>query len=118
MERIKALIDKLHQQKEQGFTPAQLLPTVQLLQSELMQYQQKTTSLGTSKVAVMMPAQLHPTQLHNAEELTAPAALVEDKKPKFQAREILNENIQPETNPPVAEPVKEPEYFLHRPLVE
>ena len=36
MERIKALIDKLYQQKEQDANPAQILLTVQLLQAELM----------------------------------------------------------------------------------
>ena len=55
MERIQALIDKLHQLKEQGAGAPQLLATVQLLQSELIKFQQKGVSLGTSRVAVTMP---------------------------------------------------------------
>jgi len=56
MERIQALIDRLNQQAEQGADTNQLLATVQLLQSELMSRQQNSKRLGTSKVAVVMPA--------------------------------------------------------------
>lgn len=55
MERIKALIDKLYQQKEQNGTPAQLLLTVQLLHTELLQFQQQKPVPGSSKVAVTLP---------------------------------------------------------------
>ncbi len=55
MERIQALIDKLYQQKQQNSNPAQLLFTVQLLQSELLKLQQKNGTLGTAKVAVTLP---------------------------------------------------------------
>ncbi|PZR26603.1 MAG: hypothetical protein DI535_13775 [Citrobacter freundii] len=56
MERIQALIDRLNQQAEQGADTNQLLATVQLLQSELLNQQQQSRRLGTSKVAVVMPA--------------------------------------------------------------
>ena len=57
MERIKSLIAKLNQQSDQGADPAQLLATVQQLQNELSQLQPSAPkTLGTSKVAVMMPA--------------------------------------------------------------
>jgi hypothetical protein len=59
MERIQALIDKLCQQKAQSHSPADLLPTVQLLYAELLQFQQKGRVLGTSKVAVTMPVNLN-----------------------------------------------------------
>lgn len=59
MERIKALIDKLYQQKEQDASPAQILLTVQLLQGELMKMQQKNGTLGTSKVAVTLPVNMN-----------------------------------------------------------
>ena len=55
MERIQALIDKLYHQKQQNSNPAQLLFTVQLLQSELLKLQQKNGTLGTAKVAVTLP---------------------------------------------------------------
>jgi hypothetical protein len=57
MERIEALINKLKEQFEQQADPAMMLGTVQLLQFELSKHQ--TTgqqSLGTAKVAVVLPA--------------------------------------------------------------
>lgn len=67
MERIEALINKLKDQFDQKTDPAQMQVTVQLLQQELSQLQTAKTSvaeglskttrqLGTSKVAVVMPA--------------------------------------------------------------
>lgn len=55
MERIKALIEKLHHQQTQNVSLEQLLVTVQLLQAEIVQSQQKSTRLGTAKVAVTLP---------------------------------------------------------------
>ena len=57
MDRIEGLINKLKDQFDQKADPAQLQLTVQLLQQELAQLQSaKTRQLGTSKVAVVMPA--------------------------------------------------------------
>src|SRR6478672_6598186 len=57
MERIETLISKLKDQFDQNADPAQLLATVQQLQNELSQLQRGAPkTLGTSKVAVMMPA--------------------------------------------------------------
>jgi hypothetical protein len=57
MEQIDILISKLKAQFDQHADPAQLLTIVQQLQSELLALQPKTPRvLGTSKVAVMMPA--------------------------------------------------------------
>lgn len=58
MERIHTLISKLNQQVAQEADAAQLLATVQLLHSELVSQQQGTKRLGTSKVAVMLPASM------------------------------------------------------------
>jgi hypothetical protein len=56
MERIEALISKLKAQSEQNANPAVLLGTVQLLQFELTKLQaQGAQSLGTAKVAVVLP---------------------------------------------------------------
>ena len=62
MERIQALIDKLYQQKQQNCSPAQLLFTVQLLQTELLKFQQKNGTLGTAKVAVTLPVNMNFTE--------------------------------------------------------
>lgn len=57
MERIEALILKLKELSDQQAAPAQLLPLVQQLYQELSATQQATQrTLGTSKVAVVMPA--------------------------------------------------------------
>jgi hypothetical protein len=56
MERIDALINKLKEQASQNATPDQMLVTIQLLTAELQTMQAgKTQTLGTPKVAVMMP---------------------------------------------------------------
>jgi hypothetical protein len=56
MERIRVLIAKLKEQTEQNASPSQMLVTVQMLQNELYQLQVNGNfSLGTSKVAVMLP---------------------------------------------------------------
>lgn len=56
MERIEVLISKLKEQFQQNADPALLLGTVQLLQFELTKLQQnQSQSLGTAKVAVMLP---------------------------------------------------------------
>ncbi len=60
MERIEALINKLKEQAEQKAGPAQMMVTVQLLQHELAQLQYNgSRTLGTSKVAVILPAGLN-----------------------------------------------------------
>jgi len=58
MERIQALISKLKEQAEQNADPAQMLLTVQQLQNELS-VQQVPRTLGTSKVAVVLPASMN-----------------------------------------------------------
>lgn len=57
MERIEFLISKLKEQFDQKAEPAQLLATVQQLQTELSKLQPvHSKTLGTSKVAVVMPS--------------------------------------------------------------
>ena len=56
MERIEALIRKLTEQYQQQAGSATMLGTIQLLQFELSKLQSGTTqSLGTAKVAVVLP---------------------------------------------------------------
>ena len=56
MERVQVLIDKLVQQRGAGESAAQLLYTVQLLQTELTQMQQQKETFSSRKVSVVMPA--------------------------------------------------------------
>lgn len=63
MERIESLISKLKQQFEQGTDPAVMLGTVQLLEFELSRMRSAVRqSLGTSKVAVVLPISQPATQ--------------------------------------------------------
>ncbi|MCR6719041.1 MAG: hypothetical protein NVV59_01865 [Chitinophagaceae bacterium] len=55
MERIQALINQLKELSDNNADSPSLLAVVQQLQQELMR-QQQPRSLGTSKVAVLMPA--------------------------------------------------------------
>jgi hypothetical protein len=60
MERIEALINQLKEEFEQNTDPARLLTIVQALQHELTQVKgKKAQSLGTAKVAVVMPASVN-----------------------------------------------------------
>jgi hypothetical protein len=56
MERLQELIGKLKEQFEQNAPASQLLLTTQLIQSELFRTNQQPSTLGTSKVAVVMPS--------------------------------------------------------------
>lgn len=109
MERIQALIDKLHQQKQQNCNPAQLLFTVQLLQSELLKLQQKNGTLGTAKVAVTLPVNMN----FSEEEIRTP--IVEAGKEVPVAEPVL-----PKVE--IEEPIQQltygqKEYSIRRPVV-
>lgn len=108
MERIQALIDKLYQQKQQNSNPAQLLFTVQLLQSELLKLQQKNGTLGTAKVAVTLPVNM------NFSEEDIKNVIVEEKE-EAVAEPVLSKI---EIEKPVEQPLYQPkEYSLRRPVV-
>ena len=108
MERIQALIDKLYQQKQQNSNPAQLLFTVQLLQTELLKLQQKNGTLGTAKVAVTLPVNM------NFSEDIGNTTIVEEK-----AEPVLEPIVSKvEDDTPVQHPTYQPkEYNLRRPVV-
>lgn len=117
MERIQALIDKLYQQKQQNSNPAQLLFTVQLLQSELLKLQQKNGTLGTAKVAVTLPANM------NFSEEVIKSAIAEEKEERAVEVEKEETVIQPvlskiEIEKPIEQASYHPkEYSLRRPVV-
>ena len=56
MERIDILISKLNEQYQQKATAEQMLFTLQLLQNELSFKLQRSKTLGTSKVSVVLPS--------------------------------------------------------------
>jgi hypothetical protein len=116
MERIQALIDKLYQQKQQNSNPAQLLFTVQLLQTELLKLQQKNGTLGTAKVAVTLPV-----NTNFSEEVIKNAIAEEKEEPVVKKEEAVA--VEPALSKiEIEQPVEQPsyqvkEYSLRRPVV-
>ncbi|HYM94888.1 MAG TPA: hypothetical protein VET23_12160 [Chitinophagaceae bacterium] len=88
MERIGALISKLKEQFEQNADPAQLLVTVQLLQNEISQIQSPSSkTLGTAKVAVMLPKNNVAAAFPQQYEKYAPK--INDKSPVQEVKETV-----------------------------
>jgi hypothetical protein len=74
MERIQILISKLQEQVTQNSSPSQMLVTVQMLQNEIYQLQVNGNhTLGTSKVAVMLPKTLNISVLEETVQKVSPA---------------------------------------------
>jgi hypothetical protein len=107
MERIQALIDKLYHQKQQNSNPAQLLFTVQLLQSELLKLQQKNGTLGTAKVAVTLPVNMNFAEevIRTSVDVPVNDEPVEVPQPKVEVPEPVEPSFQ------------QKEYSLRRPVV-
>jgi hypothetical protein len=106
------LIDKLYQQKAQAASPAHLLFTVQLLQQELSQLQNRNGSIGSKKVAVTLPMNLNFTE----ESLRVPFTEAAKEKEVFVLDAVEE---QPEEEIPVvtkhdAQPAS---YNLKKPAV-
>lgn len=66
MERVKALINRLHEQSLQGADAASLMATVELLQSELSHADHTNKrQFGSAKVAVVLPSNNRINQMHD-----------------------------------------------------
>lgn len=94
MERIQILISKLKEQAEQKASPSQMLVTVQMLQNELYQLQVNGNyTLGTSKVAVMLPKTVN---ISVVEETNATNHLMAEEEPVYStARTIPSKKADP-----------------------
>ena len=111
MERIQILINKLKEQLETKASPTQMLVTVKMLQNELTQAQVTGQhTLGTSKVAVVLPKTMNFTM----EEMVE----VEEKEaPTYNAVSTPIPTPAPASTPiPAKKP--EPAHLLFDPLVE
>ncbi|HMR93312.1 MAG TPA: hypothetical protein PKC69_13400 [Chitinophagaceae bacterium] len=109
MERIETLINRLREQYDQKADAAQLMMTLQLLQQELQSRMKAPRTLGTSKVAVVMPSGSH-----------ADAAYFEKYAPRPAAKEeeVVIAVVPPE-EAPVLKPVQEElQQAAFDPLVE
>ncbi len=109
MERVKALISKLHEQSLQGADAASLMATVQLLQSELANASASPVKqFGSAKVAVVLPS-------NNNREVRQPKEVEGDSNIHIGAEQISS--LEPplvlpnakarETKPWQFDPVKE-----------
>jgi hypothetical protein len=99
MERIQTLINRLQEQVRQNADVAQMQLTLQLLQAELNQLQKASVrTLGTSKVAVVMPTRV----------AIAAAEVKEEFRPEIKYEETI-------TAPPVskAKPKNEGQLDFH-----
>lgn len=100
MERIEILISKLTEQFRQNASPAQMLFTLQLLQTELASQQEEKRHLGTSKVSVVMPARMNidPSQYEKYAPRPVDVPKVQETKEKVLVEEesvsIVQENGQ------------------------
>lgn len=123
MERIQALIDRLNQEAEQGADTNQLLATVQLLQSELLNQQQQSKRLGTSKVAVVMPAAMHvdagqfERYAPRPQERSAPVQQAVEVKEIEEEPEMETVIIEEKTTIAYKQPVSQPQIVTQHEIV-
>ncbi len=113
MDRIENLVNKLKEQADQGADARQLLVTVQILQQELAQMVGSSRTLGTSKVAVMLPAANVPPAYYERyapkpAETAAPATAAQPAKPGGNAQAEAKEEKQLFTLDMPAEEAEEP----------
>ena len=115
MERIQALIDKLYQQKQLNSNPAQLLLTVQMLQTELLKLQQKNGSIATGKVAVTLPVNM----AYNKESQNIPSIEIKAEEPAVVEETVspVQETMQQEIPQPEKEATYFEQYAIKRPSV-
>lgn len=112
MERIRVLIARLKEQAEQNASPSQMLVTVQMLQNELYQLQVNGNfSLGTSKVAVMLPKTVN---IAVSQEVQKKA----EGKVERQPAEVANEEAVYARNRAASPKKPEPANLLFDPLFE
>jgi hypothetical protein len=101
MERIEALINKLKQQFDQHADPSIMAGTVQLLQFELSKLPSNARqTLGTSKVAVILPSSSAST-VNSLYEKYAP------KPAKAPVEEIIPQTIVEEPTSPMVQESRE-----------
>jgi hypothetical protein len=112
MERIRVLIARLKEQAEQNASPSQMLVTVQMLQNELYQVQVNGNfTLGTSKVAVMLPKTVNISVSQEAQKKT-------ENKVERQPAEMENEDAVYARNRAASSKKSEPSNLLFDPLFE
>jgi hypothetical protein len=120
MDRVKALIGQLQEQLVQRTPPATMLVTVQLLQAALedvLADQKKAPSLGTAKVAVVLP--FNNRSLPVAHEISEKMEVVVKEEvsntPTIATKETQKEEKKLEKNNWQYDPIREIPTLAHQP---
>ena len=115
MERIQLLINKLKEQTEQNASPSQMLVTVQMLQNELCQMQSSGHhTLGTSKVAVMLPRMVN----ISLEEMDISLEDIPGKPVSKIEKRVVEEKESPYSRNGASSKKAEPANLLFDPMIE
>lgn len=97
MERIQTLVNRLQEQVKQNADVAQMQLTLQLLQAELNQTQRPSTrTLGTSKVAVVLPTRV--TMAPAPTPTPAPAPVIEHYEEEEEKTVVSATKAKPKSN--------------------
>lgn len=113
MERIQALIAQLKELADRQADPAQMMLLVQLIQQELSEHQHTPRTLGTSKVAVLMPGRSTQHTEQQVWEKYAP-------KPVTAVAEVVAPvpNTPVVQEPVISQPVVQEEPVVQKPVVQ
>jgi len=114
MERVKALINTLHQQAQQNAGPAVLLATLQQIQVELTGGVSSARQLSTSKVAVVMPS--HSRFMPPVPETTD--LIKEEPAKKIPGPALVKESVQRNDEQTPAQKKNEDNGWLFDPMKE
>lgn len=102
MERIHVLIARLKEQAENQADVTQMRTTLQMINQELISLESSvaesfskptTRTLGTSKVAVVLPATLKPDPSYEYEKYAPKPAAIEEPEPAAEVKEEVKETV-------------------------
>ena len=119
MERIKALINKLQQQAEQGDHPAAMMITVQLLQAELSKISPASPQpANPSKISVVLPGGI-PSNYIPPQHITKPEEVSAEAPPAPAEPAPIYVRAQPDPQPVIPAPtLAEKSVWMPDPLSE
>lgn len=115
MERIQALIAQLKELADRQADPAQMMLLVQLIQQELSAHQHTPRTLGTSKVAVLMPGRSTQHTEQQVWEKYAPKPVAVTAVAEVAASVPNPPVVQP---PVISQPVVQEEPVVQKPVLQ
>ena len=110
MERIRALINKLHEQSEQHADVSAMMATVQMLQVEMAHHSSTVQKqMGSTKVSVVFPSNKMSSPSREYFRETRPEDAVHKAPPPSRAQPEIPAPVKAAEKPKVAEEPKAPE---------